>query len=442
MTAKFSHDSEEQGPCPGTSWRPAHSRWRCSPHPPRTRRPTPISREIRDEIRQLKESYEARIQALEQRLKDAEAQDRRRAARPPRRRRRCTRRAAPRRSRPRAGGAAVRHQRVQSRRSRRCCRASTPTCRRIPNKYAIHGFAPSGDIAPAKRGFCIAESELALSANVDDKFSGNLIFSLAPDNTVEVEEAYGMLTALPNGLTPKFGRFLSGIGYLNDQHQHVWDFYDAPLAVPGVPRRPVHERRRAAEMGRADRHVPRVRRARSATATSFPGTERNKNGIGERRRLRARRRRHRREQQLARGPLVPADRGRSDREYTQTDLAGNDAQLALLRHEPASRSPTSSGNRRPTATRRTRNFKLQGEYFWRRETRRSHLRRRRRARPHADVGATRRARAAGTSQGVYQFMPYWRVGARYDRLDPGTRRLRRQRRLPRARRRSIRSATR
>jgi len=22
-------------------------------------------------------------------------------------------------------------------------------------------------------------------------------------------------------------------------------------------------------------------------------------------------------------------------------------------------------------------------------------------------------------QGVYQFMPYWRVGARYDRLDPG-----------------------
>ena len=29
--------------------------------------------QIRDEIRQLKESYEARIQALEQRLKDAEA---------------------------------------------------------------------------------------------------------------------------------------------------------------------------------------------------------------------------------------------------------------------------------------------------------------------------------------------------------------------------------
>jgi hypothetical protein len=98
-----------------------------------------------------------------------------------------------------------------------------------PNQYAIAGFVPSGDIAPARRGFSIAESELGLSANVDDKVYGNLIFSLAPDNTVEVEEAYGVLTALPDGFTPKFGRFLSGIGYLNDQHQHVWDFYDAPL---------------------------------------------------------------------------------------------------------------------------------------------------------------------------------------------------------------------
>ena len=38
-----------------------------------------------------------------------------------------------------------------------------------------------------------------------------------------------MFTAVPYGFTPKFGRFLSGIGYLNDQHQHVWDFFDAPL---------------------------------------------------------------------------------------------------------------------------------------------------------------------------------------------------------------------
>ncbi len=41
-----------------------------------------------------------------------------------------------------------------------------------PNKYAINGFVPSGDIAPAKRGFSIAESELGFSANVDDTKRG------------------------------------------------------------------------------------------------------------------------------------------------------------------------------------------------------------------------------------------------------------------------------
>src|SRR4030095_16456104 len=63
----------------------------------------------------------------------------------------------------------------------------------------------------------------------DDKIYGNLIFSVAPDNSIEVEEAYGLLTSLPYGVQPKVGRFLSSIGYLNDQHQHTWDFFDAPL---------------------------------------------------------------------------------------------------------------------------------------------------------------------------------------------------------------------
>ena len=58
----------------------------------------------------------------------------------------------------------------------------------------------------------LAESELAISANVDDKFARHLIVSLTPENTVSVEEAHGIVTALPNGLTPKFGRFFSGSG--------------------------------------------------------------------------------------------------------------------------------------------------------------------------------------------------------------------------------------
>src|SRR5258706_9702007 len=57
-----------------------------------------------------------------------------------------------------------------------------------------------------------------------------MIVSLSPEDTVSVEEAYGIYTAAPLRLAPKFGRFFSSIGYLNEQHQHAWDFVDAPLA--------------------------------------------------------------------------------------------------------------------------------------------------------------------------------------------------------------------
>ena len=30
------------------------------------------------------------------------------------------------------------------------------------------------------------------------------------------------------------GRFYSAVGYLNEQHQHTWDFSDAPLIYRGL----------------------------------------------------------------------------------------------------------------------------------------------------------------------------------------------------------------
>jgi hypothetical protein len=173
--------------------------------------------QIRDEIRQLKENYEARIQSLEARLKDAEAASTRPAAAP------VTAAVVPATSS--SSGLAAFNPAISAVLQGRYANLSQD-----PEKYAISGFAAGGEIGPGKRGFSLGESELAISANVDDKFAGNLIVSLTPENTVSVEEAYGILTALPNGLTPKFGRFFSGLGYMNEQHQHVWDFIDAPLA--------------------------------------------------------------------------------------------------------------------------------------------------------------------------------------------------------------------
>jgi hypothetical protein len=47
---------------------------------------------------------------------------------------------------------------------------------------------------------------------------------------VEVEEAWIETLKLPAGLSLRVGRFFSDIGYLNDQHSHSWDFVDQPLA--------------------------------------------------------------------------------------------------------------------------------------------------------------------------------------------------------------------
>ena len=71
-----------------------------------------------------------------------------------------------------------------------------------------------------------------MNANVDDKFSAWLTAALAIEDgeaVVEVEEAWVEATALPGGFGAKFGRFYSGIGYLNSKHAHSWDFADQPL---------------------------------------------------------------------------------------------------------------------------------------------------------------------------------------------------------------------
>jgi hypothetical protein len=366
--------------------------------------------EIREQIRQLKESYEARIEALEQRLKEAEARASAPAAQaatepppapPP---------VAP--SAPAASSGIAAFNPALS----AVLQGTYANLSQDPNQYAIAGFVPSGDIVPAQRSFSIAESELGLSANVDDKFYGNLIFSLSPENTVEVEEAYGLYTAAPYGLAPKFGRFLSSIGYLNDQHQHAWDFYDAPLVYQAfLGGQYQNNGLQVKWVAPTDLYVELGGEIGSGEA--FPGTDRNKNGIGDGNVY-----------LHVGGDVGPSNSWRagvsylqtaaSNRDYTQTDLAGNDAQLSFSGRTQLAIADfvwkwAPNGNALET------NFKLQGEYFWRRE--------------HGDLtydsdgalGLTQSGNYRSNQngfyvQGVLQFIPQWRVGARYDWLDPGS----------------------
>jgi hypothetical protein len=98
-----------------------------------------------------------------------------------------------------------------------------------PESYAVSGFPLGGESDPGARGFAIGESELGISANIDPDWFGVFTYAMGSDEA-GVENAYVQTTSLGYGLTVRGGRFFSGIGYLNEQHAHTWDFADTALA--------------------------------------------------------------------------------------------------------------------------------------------------------------------------------------------------------------------
>jgi hypothetical protein len=101
-----------------------------------------------------------------------------------------------------------------------------------PDDYVIPGFPLGGEAGPLPEGLALGETEINISANVDDKFTAWLTVPVAiedGDVVVELEEAWIETMALPAGLSLRMGRFYSNIGYLNDKHAHSWDFADQPL---------------------------------------------------------------------------------------------------------------------------------------------------------------------------------------------------------------------
>ena len=183
-----------------------------------------------------------------------------------------------------------------------------------------------------------------------------------------------MFTSLPYGIVPKIGRFLSSIGYLNEQHQHVWDFYDARSPYQAFLGGQFTQRRPAGQVGRADRDLHRVRRARSVTARASPAPTATGTASAA-----ARVYVH------AGGDIGASNSGApgcricdarpDDRNTRRPNVVGNAVLRRLLGQEPAGdrRLRLEIGAERQCDARTS--FKLQGEYFWRRETRRPHLRR-------------------------------------------------------------------
>ena len=354
--------------------------------------------DIRAQIRELRDQYEARIQALESRLKEAEA----RAAAP------APVLAAPEPAPAASGGnsLAAFNPAVSA-----ILTGSYAYLSRDPAGFRLSGFPSAEGIGPGKRGFSLGESELVFSANVDPRFAGNLTMSVTPEDTISVEEAYGLWLTAPYGLNPKFGRFLSGIGYLNEQHAHAWDFADAPLVYQamfggqyhndGVQVRwlaPFNEQ--FVELG-----------AEVGSGSNFPGTGRSFNGAGS----------------IALFGHVGGDVGVSnswraglswlgtraqDRAWTGSSSLGAPVDLAFTGKSDVAIADF-VWKWAPNGNSRERNAKLQGEYLWRRE--RGDL-----AVDSPLAAGNYASRQSGWYlQGVWQWDPEWRAGVRFDRLDPG-----------------------
>ncbi|WP_087016426.1 TonB-dependent receptor [Thaumasiovibrio subtropicus] len=97
----------------------------------------------------------------------------------------------------------------------------------------LDGFYQDGERAFSEReeGFGLGHSELAFSANIDDKFRGVLMAVLHSHHgktELELEEAFIETTSLPWSAKIKAGRFLSNFGYLNGKHMHEDAFTERP----------------------------------------------------------------------------------------------------------------------------------------------------------------------------------------------------------------------
>lgn len=275
---------------------------------------------------------------------------------------------------------------------------------RDPQDYQISGVLLGGEAGLPPEGFSLGETELAASANVDDKFYGQVTLSVGDtdDGTeLNVEEAFVQTTALPNGFTARAGKFFSDIGYQNSKHSHTWDFTDQPLVYrallgeqfgdSGVQLKWIAPIAMFVELG-----------GEAFRGSGFPagGAAYDGNGawttfahIG--------------------GDIGPTHSWRAGLSYLNADAVDRESMLVsgdVIGFTGSSRVWVADAVWKwaDRGNPKTRNFVVQGEYLRRKES--------------GDLSAdTATAAYQGTQdgfylQGVYQFMPRWRVGLRYDRL--------------------------
>ncbi len=278
------------------------------------------------------------------------------------------------------------------------------------------GFAMSPNNNGYSRSFSLNETELGLSASIDPQFTGFATISLLPEGGSNVENAFVQTTSLGNGINLKMGRFFSALGYLNEQHSHTWDFVDQPLVYrtfwdnqlsdDGLQLKWLAPTDTFIELG-----------TELGRGLGYPGSNRQDNNgagaealfvhigddIGFSNSWRLGASLHQTKQVNAVSKNVP-------------DLAGTSGGV----NDSFSGDSKTSGldfiwKYAPNGNTTVTSFKFQGEYFQR--TQNGLL-------TYDTAGANTTDSYSVTqsgwyAQGIYQFLPLWRTGLRYDQMNSG-----------------------
>lgn len=272
--------------------------------------------------------------------------------------------------------------------------------------WVIPGFTSLGEEAgPGGRGLNLGESEISFTANVDPWWYGSMTLALTPENEAELEEAYVQSTALSNGLTLKVGRHFSGVGYLNEQHAHAWDFIGAPLAYETfLDGQLGQDGAQLTWLAPTDQYLLfGAELGKGASTGHRPGNRALFARLG--------------------GDMGTTGSWRVgvSHLWQDTDRSWEDDTLGTVNaFKGKSKTWAIDGVWKwaPEGAQGT-GLKLQGEYFRRTET----------GEAVADVDEVNGPAAPGLYngtqsgwylQGVYKFLPNWKVGLRHDRLDSGT----------------------
>jgi len=280
-----------------------------------------------------------------------------------------------------------------------------------PEEYELPGFMLGGEAGPGERGFALGHSELVISANADDKFYGRftLAFGIHDGETeVAIEEAFFETLALDYGLAVRGGRFFSDIGYLNSQHEHQWDFSDAPLVYRGLfGNQLIDDGIQLSWLAPTDIYLSFG--SELFRGSRFPLSVETGNSIGA----------------YALFAKTGGDIGDSNSwlagvSYLDADTASRSSSGHAHGDEDGHIVPVFSGDSKtwgvdfvwkwaPNGNRRQRNLQLQYEYFRRDDDGLLAA--------GVESGSYQGRQSGWYAQAVYQFIPRWRVGMRYDALD-------------------------